>query len=294
MKRQKGFTLSELMVGLGVLSTLVLLASVLTTWAAYRYFSIRDRLSAEAEAYKAEAVFRSVFGSALDIAFNDTGSTVNGIPQDLGTHTGQIYANQTKAGTPSRRFFEFDQIADSQTWTRIATFFREGSTGIVGQVSVAGASRKAVGRALPTMVFYHAPSLTKSGAIFFDLSSPNSSTSLVYPDFGDVFIDRVSTFGITKVKHQSFDKVTAIEVHLRLRYHTFAGKSESWCPQLDIGNNTGGCRNGSLSRDIERNFTVTLSNNLIKPQGSYSGMLTTSELRTFGDIYFFKMTSPTR
>ena|GEM_PF-1645012 len=297
MARQKGFTLIELMVGLGVLSVLILLATVLSTWATYRYFSVRDRLLTETIAYQAENIFRGVFGQAVDVAF--TGSfSADGLPEALAGRTGQIYDDGVAlTGQPERRRFDFDRISASKPWMRVATFYRENSTGITTGLGVKGAGATAKGGSLPTMVFYRSPTVDKSGVIFFDLSSLNNNNALKTPDYGDVFIDRISSFEIVKTRHvnPSFNKTTSIEVNLKFRYHLFAGGKASWCPMEDISSGASGCSNGSVSRDIERHFVVTLGNNLLKAAGSgYFGSVSKEEERVMGDLYFFRMSAPAR
>lgn len=278
MRNERGFTLSELVTSIGVFSILVLVASVLSSWAIYRYYSVRDRLITENLGFQAETVFRNTFGQALDIEFNNSN-----IPNNLSltSRSGRVYSNLGSTG------FLFDEMGDSANWQNIALFYRENATGLR---SGTGAVR---GNPLPTFVFYRRPSLTTSGVIFFDLSAGPNSGVFMNPDYGDVFIDRVSTFGITKVRHATYNKVTNIEVLIRLRYHMFTGRGRNWCPQTDIQNGVGGCTMVSNWRDLEKRFTVTLKNGLVKAAGVGSSVVTSDE-RTLGNLYFFRLVNPMR
>lgn len=264
----------ELVTGLGVFSILVLIASILSTWAVYRYYSVRDRLIAEATAYRAESLFRNTFGQAIDINF--TGTTV---PASVAGATGVIHGG---AGG-----FLFDEMADSADWTRIATFYREQGT------ALENTGVNSQGRPAATTVFYRRPTLVSSGVIFFDLSTLPGQVAATSPDYGDVFVDRVSTFGMEKFRHPNFDKTTNIEVFLRIRYHTFAGRANNWCPQNDIRNGVGGCNNGATIRDFDKRFNIFLAHNLIKAGGVWSqNSAVEGEERAQGNMYFFRTINP--
>ena len=282
MKGQKGFSLIELMTGLGIFSLLVLIASMLTSWAVYRYFSVRDRILAEATAYQAETSFRDFFGQAMDIGF-----TVGVVPQDLPPSTGAIHHTAVNVADNSANFL-FDQMADTPDWVRIATFYREQSSGMGLNAATA-----VQGDPRATGVFYRRPSATTSGVIFFDVSSAANSVAAMTPGYNDVFIDRISTFGITKRRHPHHDKTTSIEVLVRIRYHTFAGRRSTWCPRADIAANVGGCNNGAAFRDHERRFNVLLANNLMKGSGFLHSTVNAEE-RTLGNLYFFRLVNPAR
>lgn len=279
MKGQKGFTLAELVSSLGVFSILVLLATVLSSWAIYRYYSVRDRMLAEEMAYRAEVAFKSFFSQAVDVNYS-SGS----VPQNLGGQTGRIYHNSVIG---SGQGFLFDQRSDSSNWTRVATFYREQSTGLTGGAAASGSLMK-------TAIFYREPTPTTSGVIFFDISSPSSSNALVSPDWGDLYVDRVSTFGMTKFTHSIHNKTTSVEVYLKFRYHSFSGSGTNWCPQLDIQSGTSGCGIQTTWRDLEKRFMVVLSNNLMKTQGSYTASAVAAEERTLGGLYFFRLVQPLR
>lgn len=276
MKGQKGFTLSELVTSMGVFSILVLIASVLSSWAIYRYYSVRDRLIAEGLAYRAEATFRNVFGQAVDVDY-----TVGTVPQSLTGRSGVIFHNAVMG---RGRGFMFDRNSITPVWSRIATFYREQGTGI---------GTAARSQLMKTAIFYRRPSGTTSGVIFFDLSSPATSNALVSPGYDDFFVDRVSTFGMTKFSHPLHDQTTSVEVLLRFRYHTFAGRGTNWCPQRDIASGAAGCGVQTTWRDLERRFVVVLSDNLLKTSGYRSSAVNTEE-RTLGNLYLFRIINPLR
>lgn len=282
MRNERGFTLSEVVTSLGVFAVLVLIASALSSWAIYRYYSIRDRLIAESMGFQAETIFKNTFGQALDIEFLDS-SLPTSVTEP--SPTGRIYSNIGSTG------FLFDQMGDSATWQNIAIFYRENGTGLrAGTGAVRGAPS-------PTFVYYRRPSPTTSGVIFFNLSTPPTNGAFISPDYSDLFIDRVSTFGITKYRHAIYDKVTNIEVLLRIRYHMFTGSGRNWCPQRDIQNGAGGCGLMSNWKDLEKRFTVTLKNGLMKPAGMTSPgqpYVVSGDERTLGNLYFFRLVSPMR
>lgn len=274
MNGQKGFTLSELTIGLGVFSILVLIASVLSSWAIYRYYSVRDRLLAEQVAYKGEVLFRNIYGQAVDVTF------LNGtVPANLPSNTGRIFHNRVDG---SKRFFRFDRMSASTNWTRISSFYREQATGGRGQL-------------MNTAVFYREPTVDTSGVIFFDINSPSTNRGNLTPDYEGAFIERVTSFEMTKYGSPVADKTTSVEVMFRVRYHMFSGGRRSWCPQADIQLGTGQCANIQTGfRDLERRFLVVLSNNLIKVGGSYENSAVRSEERTMGGLYFFRTVFPVR
>ncbi len=282
MKGQKGYTLSELVTGLGIFSILILIASVLSSWAISRYYSVRDRLLAESVSYKAETLFRNVYGQAIDVEFD------NGIvPATLGGLSGRIH--HTSLTGPTSAEFSFEQLSAASDWTRVSLFYREQATGLTG-----GATPTAVGDVRRTAVFYREPTATTSGVIFFNLSSPATSSADMQPTYDEAFVERVSAFGITKQRHPFQNKTTSIEVLIRIRYFMYPNGGQNWCPQPDIAAGAGSCALQTAWRDLERRFNVLLANNLIKAEGSFTHSTVLGEERTLGNLYFFRLSLPMR
>jgi len=224
----------------------------------------------------------------MDIQFR-AGGLNEVLPAVLPGQTGMIADRGVAAD--GRAGFLYDEMADSANWERIAAFFRESSTGVVG-----GAIGTARGAPAPTFVSYRAPTATTSGVIFFDLSTLPGLVAVTQASYEDAIIDRVSAFGITKTGHPTYNKVTSIEVFLRLRYHVFGGGTTSWCPALDIQNGVAGCipagRN-VMWRDLEKRFVISLRNNLLRNLGAaMTSSAVNSEERASGNLYFFRTITP--
>lgn len=277
VRSQRGFTLIEVMTSLGVLSILVLIASVLSMWAVQRFMSVKERLLGEATAYAAEAQFRNAFGQALDVNF-----TTAAIAAAPAGPIGSVM-HTTVAGTTAS--FEFDQMADSADWTRIALFYREQSPGLG---ATAQSSR---GAAIPMTITYRRPTATTSGVIFF-VNGVEGSAAALTPSYNRSFVDRITLFGISKRRHPSYDKTTSVDVHLKIRYHTHFGGGTNWCPQLDTAAGIAGCNQRAAWRDLERRFSVTLRDNFLKAANDFVSSAVSAEERTMGNLYFFRMLNP--
>ncbi|HAG92292.1 MAG TPA: hypothetical protein DCL41_10485 [Bdellovibrionales bacterium] len=287
MRGQKGFTLIEVLIATGIFAVQILAVSVIASWAVSRFYSVRDRIITETLGYQAEVAFQSVFGQAQNIRFRGAAGNEIVLPV-MPNNVGRIM--HTNLVTASSANFMFDQMADAVGWQRIAAFYRESATG-QGTASTAVA-----GRPSATFVSYMPPTANTSGVIFFDMATPVGANPNSSPSYQDLFIDRVSAFGIAKTKHPTHDQVVSIEVFLRLRYHEFGGSSgTSWCPAVDIQNNVAGCLPGGrpvLYRDIEKRFVVPLRNNLMKIEGVLASSGVSAEERTLGNLYFFRPRTP--
>lgn len=278
MKSQKGFTLIELISGTGILAILVLVSTVLVSWAIARFMNVKERLTAEATAYQAEVFFRNTFSQAIDIAF-----TPGVIPVVLPGNTGRIrHAAINLVSSPNTATFTFDQMSDTAAWTPIALFYREQSVGLSGATG-----NNSIGRPLRTSIYYREPTPTTSGVLFFNMGARAG----LGPSYADPFIDRVSMLSISKIRHRQHDKVASIEVQLNIRYHPNLRFGRTWCPANDILAGAAGCNANVSWRDFQKTFTVPLINNLMKPSGTFANSPVTSEERSLGNLYFFRLTN---
>ncbi len=273
MKSNRGFTLIEVMIGLGILSIVTLVSVTFFKLISDQYLEVRERLQAEAAGARAENLLRNYFAHATNIDF-----TTGVVPAALASTTGVI-----------ADLVNYDQIADmAGDWATIAVFWRETQT-IQGVGNTSSRPRE-------TAIWYRRPTLTKKGVLFIDGGSVPGSNVAMTPTWDDQFIEGLTFLRIVKNSAGGgYDQTASIDVTLKIRYHPSHGSGFNWCPELDITANASGC--GAIQavhKDLERSFRIILGDNLVHPtlaaftQNS-SGI---NEERTFGNLYFFSMVNP--
>lgn len=269
MKRN-GYTLTELLIATAIGGVLIVIISIIAIIGFTQMSSLRDRLAAEESLDKVELYFRSTLGQAVDVAAADL--AIGAFPFAVPGWTGNLSGN-----------FQWDQIADTPAaWNAIGYFYREiGGSGAQAVQSVGGTLR-------PTAIFYRRPESTgTAGVLFFD----NGETTTLTPDYSDLFVDRITYLAMDKNINTTYvpNKVSSVRIRVSVRYHDFGIPLRTWCPTLDITNGVAGCDNGSKFRDLDREFTVLIRNNLLKTAGTASITGSLSEERIMDSLYFFRM-----
>lgn len=265
--KNKGFTLSEIMVAVFMTSVGFLALSTIVFFTFQQFHYLRDRLEAEASAARAESMFKTYLGQAVDVSMSNLPnnnwniSTTNPI--------GRLRAN-----------FVWDRIAASpNNWNTLAVFVREGGGN--------GPTQNYGGTPMKTAMWYRRPSPTTSGVIFLNVGEQGGAMS---PSYGGLYADRITYLAMEKVG--TGNRVTNVRVQIRVRYHRFSRFGTTWCPTQDIVNGTANCNNQVSYFDIERSFNVVLRNNLIKAAGTAGPNGSLREERTLGHVYFFRTVNP--
>mgnify|MGYP001423346280 FL=1 len=260
------------MVAVAILAVFNLIVATLFSFLSMEFNSTRDRFAAEEMAARAESVMTLLFSQAINVEF------LNGNPTgDLAANRGRI--RDAGGGAP----LVYDQIGDiaAPGWATLAIFQREMSPANFGTP-------------IKTAVFFRRPEPTTSGMIFID---PGSNTAAdMRPNYSDEFLDRIVFFRMEKRRHATLNVTTRLDFTIRFRYHLASTRTTTWCPQLDRDNLVAGCTNVATYRDIERNFSVLLRNNLVRPAGAASMASTGSafEERVLGNLFFFRAVIPRR
>lgn len=271
IRTNKGFTLAELITSTGVASILVLLIALAVNLLSSTFLQKREKMTAEENAARAEVLFKMVFSQAVRIRNTFT-------PGEIASGTTIPSIGVIADG------ILFDQIADTPAaWTPLAVFLREASPTLQAPV---------YGNPARTAIWYRRPESTgTAGVLFFDMGNVAGAMS---PSYADQYIDRVSYLSITKKQHPVLDVVTDVDVVIRIRYHTAANGRTNWCPQLDITASVAGCTTAANWNDVERRFSITLRNNLIRSatDASKASSAVTGEERVLGNLFFFQPVLP--
>ena len=267
MKRN-GYTLTELLIATAIGGVLIVIISIIAIIGFTQMSSLRDRLAAEESLDKVELYFRATLGQAVDVS--GTNLAIGAFPFAVPGWTGNLRAN-----------FQWDQIADTATaWNAIGYFYREvGGSGAQAVESVGGTLR-------PTAIFYRRPEAAgTAGVLFFD----NGETTTLTPDYSDLFVDRITYLAMDKNINTNYNKVASVRIRVAVRYHDFGIPLRTWCPVADIAAAVAGCNNGAKYRDLDREFTVLIRNNLLKAAGTASMTGSLVEERIMDSLYFFRM-----
>ncbi len=269
---QKGYSLVEIMIASAIGTVLILIVSGVAVIGFSQMNSLRDRLAAEENLNRIELVLRSTLGQAVDVRSADI---TYGSPFDVMGWDGGLRAN-----------FNWNTIAAAGSdWNTIGHFYRE-----TGGTASSGANGN--GTLLPTALFYRRPSATTSGVLFYHMGG-NGVVNLT-PSYAEGFVDRLSLIEMTKNNNDAYGRVVSVRFRVAVRYHDFSSTSRIWCPSADIAAATAGCVSSARYRDLEKEFTILLRDNLLKASGTAGMTGTLSEERTMGFLYFFRLINPVR
>lgn len=274
---KKGFTLTELMIAATIGGILILIISAIAIIGFTQMNSLKDRLAAEENVTRLELLLRQTIGQAVDI----TGTNITyASPYAVSTRNGGLRAS-----------FNWTDMTQGSNWNVIGHFLREsGGSGL--QTSDDGN----MGNLMPTAIFYRRPTATTSGVLFFNLGRAITATNPNYPSmsasYSEPFIDRISLLQMEKNVNVSYNKVTSVRFRVSIRYHEFGSSARVWCPVQNINAATAGCVTTARYRDLQREFTILIRNNLLKSAGAAGLTGSTSEERTMGPLYFFRLISP--
>lgn len=295
--KQRGMTLSELMVGLGIMSIISLIMFGLFVLATNQFYALSAKSETDELGARLEYTLRSVFSQAMDVRFGaePTGAPVDTTPPNaypLITDRGQIAATGLVAGDNNAARLTFDSLASAPlNWYVLAVFLRE-----TGLAAVPGPER---GMARKTAVFYRPPSgaARTSGVIFVDHGPVPGAAGGLSPSYADDFFDRVVLFEMTKHKHALRNVVTSVDFRVHFRYYLRVGSGNTfaWCPAVNVNAGPAVCTTIMPWTDVEKQFSVTLRNNLLRSStdtniASAPGQF---EERVMGATYFFFPTIPT-
>lgn len=298
MSKQKGFTLSELVVGTAIGSIIMLTVASIFFFLNYTYLSKKDRLDAEDQAATAEYMLKLLFSQAVDVQGTVTGGATfasGGIVNPVVGTVGQVVGNIQ--GGPN--IATFDQIVAPQ-WIKIAAFLRENQASTSAGPTHGLLARTAIWFRRPEAAA--APNNT-SGVMFFDIGTrlaPNAApaAAAMQPDYSDPYVGRISYLQVNKSLTPNYNRLASVEFVMRFRYHEKATSAVTFCPQRNIaapGPIIAACNvAGAMWRDLERRFTILLRNNIVKLAGDTT-MLGTSgqnEERILGNLYFFQPIIP--
>lgn len=270
---KRGFNLVEIMIATAVSGVLIVIVCSIAVIAFVQTSNLKDRLAAEENLNKIELYFKSTLGQAIDIDATDMGAIVS--PFSVPGWTGSLVGN-----------FVYDQIADSAQWTTLGYFYRE----IGGSGNQADATELAGGTLRPTAIFYRRPETNTSGVLFFNGGDMN----LLTPNYSDRYVDRISYLEMQKNVNANYNKVTSVRIRVAVRYHDSTVSFRTWCPVADLAAGTAGCNQDAKYRDLDREFTVVIRNNLMKASGVPGLNGGTAEERTMGNLYFFRLVNPIR
>lgn len=261
------------MIAIAVGLVLMLIVSGIAVIGFTQINNLKDRLAAEENINRIELLLRSTFEQAVDVRSADIAY-------------GATY-NVTGWAGGLRAAFNWNTIAATPSdWNTIAHFYREmggtQSTGVLGN-----------GDLFPTAIFYRRPSAATSGVLFFQMGHEGAvkQTNLT-PDWDEPFVDRVSLLQMDKNINDAYGRVSSVRFRVAVRYHDFTSTERIWCPVADIQAATVGCVNTAKYRDLEKEFTILLRNNLLKAEGTAGMSGSLSEERNMGFLYFFKLISP--
>ena len=295
--KQRGMTLSELMVGIGIMGIISLIMFGLFVLATNQFRALTAKSETDELGARLEYTFRSIFSQAMDVRF---GTEPNGAPVDTVPATaypalgdrGQIASTALVAGDNNAARLTFDSLASAPlNWYVLAAFLRE--TGL------ASAPAPERGTARKTAVFYRPPSgvARTSGVIFVDFGPAPGAAGGLSPSYADEFFDRVVLFLMTKHKHSLHNVVTSVDFRVHFRYYlrVDSGNPFSWCPAVNVNAGPATCATTLPWTDVEKQFSVALRNNLLRSStntniASAPGQF---EERVMGATYFFFPTIPT-
>lgn len=270
---QKGFSLVEIMIATAIGLVLVLIVTGIAVVGFTQMNSLRDRLAAEENLNRVELLLRSTIGQAVDVRSADV---VYGSPFSVSNWDGGL-----------RAAFNWNTMAAAGAdWNTVGHFYREGggtmASGVYGN-----------GDLFPTAIFYRRPSATTSGVLFFHMGAAGAAkvTNLT-PSYSEPYVDRISLLQMDKNNNDAYGRVTSVRFRVAVRYHEFGHTDRVWCPVADIQAATGGCVNQARYRDLEKEFTILVRNNLLKAAGVTGMTGNLAEERSMGFLYFFKLISP--
>lgn len=281
MSNQKGFTLSELITGVGVAAIVMLILVSLLFFMNYTYLSKKDRLDAEDAAAKAELLLKMVFSQAVDVDF--AGPVLPGaqVAANLGAAPGQVATGL------------IDRIPAAQ-WIKIAAFQREIQAG-------AAVNHGILSR---TAIWFRRPEAPASaGVLFFDMgarlaANTQPAATNMQPSYADDYVPRITYLEIIPQSTNIYGKLASLEFRMRFRYHMKSTAQTTWCPQQNLPGGAapiGACNvPGAQWQDLDRRFTVLLRNNLVRSAANPSRQAVAGGLeeRILGNLYFFQPLLP--
>lgn len=270
-RSRAGFSIMEVMVGVGIASMLMLALGSVLNMAARDTSQFVDRMDSDIEILQMEATLRSVLQTAVDVR----GVTAAVSPS--ATERGWVWRNYSSAaGGPL---------------TALGHFFRENRR--FGATPANGNSEY-----WRTGIFFQPPSADgrQSGALFVNLGFPDGGVGDIRADYGQVYLGnivRLRTLEASMVDSSvaGVNSLTGITFEVTLR--TFIGKDfarpRCFFPVTPSSNP---CVTENLTQgtDLVRRFKVTLFN---ADMGESANTDTPIRERPLGRVYMFPMMSPT-
>lgn len=268
---RKGFTLVEILVGIGLGSIVMVVAFTLIFFFNENYVMIENKIQTE------RALIQATYNIQRSLA----------LAVNISDSLGAINPGKTLAPTDSglvRNFNATTLGGNAGTVETVAMFLRE-----KGGYQVAPTPLK--GEYAPTAIFFLHPTPTKSGIIFLDVNT----TGVMTPGYNDVFFERVVEFSVNNFlfSNTPVPILTSVEVSVTMR-NFLSPDPNRWlfCPPADVSPTPiGACNlpNMASFKDNNRKVRVTFSNQVIdntSPSADPSNPSAPFE-RTFGQMYLF-------
>lgn len=262
MRAIRGFTLTEILVSLVVISVGLLALSTVALMGFNEFQFTRGKLLAQGEAMRLQYLLTSYFGQAVKVG--------NGNPQTA-VNTGGVLQ------------FNYDEMADAATpVTLIASFQRDAGGRGAALANIIGDYRQ-------TGIWWVRPTPTTSGVVVID-GDPAGTSGNITPDYGDQYIGRLTELQFQReLGGLGNARLAAINVRAVFRYYR-PGVPAIWCPQTDIANAVAGCVNSRFSYvDVTRSFRISLRDNILNDDSQTGGSIAE---RPLGLVYFFNPIIP--
>lgn len=271
LRSASGFSIMEVLVGVGIASMLLLALGSVLNMAARDTSQFVDRMDADIEILQMEATLRSVLQTAVDVR------GVTAAVPPAANERGWIWRNYSSTvGGPL---------------TALGHFFRENR-----RFTAPANGNSEYWR---TGIFFQPPSADgrQSGALFVNLGFPDGGTGNIRADYGSIFLGNIvqlRTLEASMVDSSvaGVNSLTGITFEVTLR--TFGGKDftrpRCFFPVTPSSNP---CVTENLTQgtDLVRRFKVTLFN---ADMGESANTDTPIRERPLGRVYMFPMMSPTR
>lgn len=275
MRSNRGFTLSEILVSLVVVSVGMAALCTLALLGFNEFLYTKNKLEAQSEAMRFQYLMTAYFSQAVNVRVDPAAPNppTNGVIGEVRD------VNFTDVSPPAATAPQL-----------IATFLRDvGGRGTIANVNnVAGDYRE-------TAIWWKRPetgalnSQRTSGVVFFD-GDPGGTSPALNPSYDDQYVGRMTELQLTQeVGGSGNNRVSAVRVRAVFRYMR-PGTGINWCPEAQIVGGTANCAiNGTVYRDYETSFRVVLRNNVVDDV-SVTGNPVPD--RPLGLIYFFNPVIP--
>lgn len=268
VNNRAGFTLSEVMIGIGLSAIFAIIASSTIFLALSSNKKTKAREETLGKMYTAASLIEDNLSQATNLVFAGAGSINNS-------------SNASTTGNGRMRLFNSLDPAPSGSLSTIAYFIKESQK---SESTLNFSDYSAVG------IFFQRPNINQSGAIYIDVQNVNGNADLK-PRQSKLFFDGIVEFQVLNIYGPSNgaivngDPISGVDIRIVTR--TFSGsdanvQSWRWCPESQIAANPN-CRVPAYI-DHERTFHINLRNNDLGIPSVGGAAIRT---RSLGPIHFF-------